>query len=82
MAKARKGVLNSRFALSARVFGPRAFSPPARIDEGRRELRKEAIRNQATLTLTQGTEQILAVGPSSQPSPKPKGGLASVWPSR
>lgn len=58
---------NSRFALSARVFGPRAFSPPARIDEGRRELRKEAIRNQATITLAQGTEQILAVGPSSQP---------------
>lgn len=39
------------FALRARVRGPGAFSPPARIDEGGRKLREEAIGNQAALTL-------------------------------
>lgn len=56
------------FALSARVLGPRAFSLPARIDEGGRELREEAIRNQATLTLAERTEQTLQVGPLPSPS--------------
>lgn len=39
------------FALRARILGPRAFSLPAGIDEGGRELKEEAVRNQATLTL-------------------------------
>lgn len=49
----KRGQSNSRnvFALSATVLGPRAFFLPARIDEGRRELGDEAVRNQATLTL-------------------------------
>lgn len=66
----KRGQSNSRnvFALSARVLGPRAFSLPARIDEGGRELREETIRNQATITLAEGTEQILQVGPLPSPS--------------
>lgn len=76
---------NKIFAFNLNLcLGARAFSPPASINEGRREtLREEVVRNQAPLTRARGIELMLEVfySPFSQPQPKPDG-LASVWPSR